>query len=201
MTCAPKNLELKAANYGFTVHRTYAGVDNSADVQRDTSGIWHFRYGQRVRVTLTMTNVSRRYHVALCDYLPAGLEALNTTLVGTVGTAGEKDDEKHACPFFSRIQWFDHQNLRDERCEAFCSILFEGEHKWSYEARATTRGNFCGKNLFATFPPPFHHLSAKHVSDSLFCLMLFSLVPPARAEEMYSPENFGRSSSERVRVA
>ncbi len=43
--------------------------------------------------------------------------------------------------------WFEHQNLRDERVEAFSSLLWEGVHTYRYVARATTVGTF-------VVPPP-----------------------------------------------
>ena len=39
-------------------------------------------------------------------------------------------------------QWFEHQNIRDERVEAFTSLLWEGVYNYSYAARATTPGVF-----------------------------------------------------------
>ena len=65
-----------------------------------------------------------------------------------------------------RPVWFDHQNLRDDRAEAFTSLLWEGVYTYSYVARATTPGQF--------------------------------VVPPSKAEEMYHPETFGRSQTDRV---
>ena len=64
--------------------------------------------------------------------------------------------------------WFEHQNLRDERVEAFSSLLWEGVWEYAYVARATTPGTF--------------------------------VVPPPKAEEMYSPETFGRGGTDRVVV-
>ena len=43
--------------------------------------------------------------------------------------------------------WFEHQNLRDERVEAFSSLLWEGVYTYRYVARATTPGTFL-------VPPP-----------------------------------------------
>ena len=57
---------------------------------------------------------------------------------------------------------------RDERVEAFTSLLWDGVHEYTYVARATTPGQF--------------------------------VVPPPKAEEMYSPETFGRGASTRVVV-
>ena len=39
-------------------------------------------------------------------------------------------------------QWFEHQTIRDERVEAFTSLLWEGVYNYSYVARATTPGVF-----------------------------------------------------------
>ena len=64
--------------------------------------------------------------------------------------------------------WFEHQNLRDDRAEAFATLLWERVHEYTYVARATTPGEF--------------------------------VVPPPKAEEMYSPETFGRGASDRVIV-
>jgi uncharacterized protein YfaS (alpha-2-macroglobulin family) len=170
MQYAPANLKLAAADYGFTVERAYEAVDNPADVRRDAEGMWHIKAGSRVRVRLTMAAPARRYHVALVDPIPAGLEAINPALAVTESIpqdARVSESKGRAWWWWSR-PWFEHQNLRDERAEAFTSLLWEGVYIYSYVARATTPGQF--------------------------------IVPPARAEEMYHPETFGRGASDRVRV-
>ena len=80
---APADLTLAPLDRGFTVERAYEGVDSPADVKRDADGTWRIRAGARVRVRLTMVAPARRYHVALVDPLPAGLEALNPALATT----------------------------------------------------------------------------------------------------------------------
>ncbi len=82
MTYAPASLKLDAADYGFIVERRYEGIDDAKDVTRDAQGTWHIKSGSRVRVTVSMVNENRRYHVALVDPLPAGLEAVNPELAG-----------------------------------------------------------------------------------------------------------------------
>jgi alpha-2-macroglobulin len=54
--------------------------------------------------------------------------------------------------------------MRDERAEAFTTLLWEGVYEYSYITRATTPGQF--------------------------------VVPPTKAEEMYSPEVFGRTGQD-----
>jgi uncharacterized protein YfaS (alpha-2-macroglobulin family) len=168
MTYAPASLSLAAADYGFVVTRTYEGVDDPKDVTRDAQGTWQIKAGARVRVTLGLVNENRRYHVALVDPLPAGLEAINPALAGAQPDAPRPPTSSARDRSYYRWwgTWYDHENLRDERVEAFASYLYEGVHEYSYVARATTPGTF--------------------------------VVPPPKAEEMYMPETFGRGASDRV---
>jgi hypothetical protein len=39
-----------------------------------------------------------------------------------------------------RWTWFEHQNFRDERAEAFSALLWEGVYRYTYVTRATTPG-------------------------------------------------------------
>ncbi|MDX6694815.1 MAG: alpha-2-macroglobulin [Blastocatellia bacterium] len=169
MQYAPTSLKLAAADYGFTVERVYEAIDNASDVTRDKDGTWHIKAGARVRVRLTLAAPSRRYHVALVDPMPAGLESLNPELAttGTIPQDQKETDQKGGYWWWYR-SWFEHQNFRDERAEAFTSLLWEGVYNYTYVARATTPGDF--------------------------------VVPPAKAEEMYHPETFGRGASDRVVV-
>ena len=170
---APADLRLDALDRGFVVDRVYEAVDDPADVTRDADGTWRIKAGARVRVRLTMVAESQRTHVALVDPLPAGLEILNPDLaaseaVPTDPTVGEGDggDVFAAYDSWWWGTWYDHQNARDDRAEAFATFLPAGVHSYSYVARATTPGTF--------------------------------VAPPTRAEEMYAPETFGRTSTDRV---
>ena len=147
---APRATDLPPLDAGFLVRRSYAAVDDPADVVR-TAGGWRVKLGARVRVTVEALNTTTRHGVAVVDPIPAGFEAINEALA----TAEHVDDD----PLLDR---WDHRNLRDERSEAFAMELAAGSHRFSYVVRATTPGTF--------------------------------VAAPARAEEMYSPETFGRSS-------
>jgi uncharacterized protein YfaS (alpha-2-macroglobulin family) len=168
MTYAPKSLWLAPEDHGFAVERLYEAVDRPSDVVRMKDGSWKIKAGAQVRVRLTMAAESRRYHVALVDPLPAGLEPLNPALAVTGSVPHDPKAQKQSPWWWWTQTWYEHQNLRDERVEAFASLLWEGVHEYTYVARATTPGRF--------------------------------IVPPTRAEEMYSPGTFGRSSSDRVIV-
>ncbi|MCC6329588.1 MAG: Ig-like domain-containing protein [Acidobacteria bacterium] len=179
MKYAPKNLKLEPADCGFTVLRKYEAVDNKDDVKHNADGSWTIKSGARVRIRLTMVAQARRYHVALVDKLPAGLEILNPELKTTEaippdtggGNTGvvEMGSRSYGRNYYWwRWNWFEHQNFRDERAEAFSSLLWEGVYNYTYVARATTPGQF--------------------------------VVPPAKAEEMYAPETFGRTGTDFVNV-
>jgi alpha-2-macroglobulin len=178
---APASLDLAPADHGFAVERTYEAVDDPADVGRESDGSWRIRAGARVRVRVTLAAEARRYHVALVDPLPAGLEPMNPELATTgtipgappdtvdvVGAPGLGGPRHPGSWWWWRRVWFDHQNMRDDRVEAFTSLLWEGVYTYRYVARATTPGRF--------------------------------VVPPPRAEEMYAPETFGRGGTDRVVV-
>jgi alpha-2-macroglobulin len=168
---APTDLSLEPLDMGFVVQRRYEAVDDPEDVARDKDGVWHIKAGARVRVRLSMVADNRRYHVALVDPLPAGLEIINPSLA--VSEPIPQDPTSPDYRFGDLLSkswwwgtWYEHQNMRDDRVEAFASLLWDGVYEYTYVTRATTPGTF--------------------------------IVPPARAEEMYSPEVFGRSSSDRV---
>ena len=165
---APTDLDLDPLDMGFIIQRSYEAVDDPADVVQDEDGVWHIKAGARVRVRLTMVADNRRYHVALVDPLPAGLEIVNPSLAVSGDLPQDPNESESRYGWWWWGPWYEHQNMRDERAEAFASLLWEGVHQYSYVARATTPGTF--------------------------------VVPPAKAEEMYSPEVFGRSSSDWVIV-
>jgi uncharacterized protein YfaS (alpha-2-macroglobulin family) len=165
---APTDLWLDPVDMGFVVQREYEAVDDPDDVTRDEDGVWHIKAGARVRVRLTMVADSRRYHVALVDPLPAGLEIINAALAVSGSIPQDTNSPDYRYGWWWWGTWYQHQNMRDERAEAFTSLLWDGVYNYTYIARATTPGTF--------------------------------VVPPAKAEEMYSPEVFGRSASDWVIV-
>ncbi len=182
---APTDLRLEPMERGFAVSREYDWVDDPDDVKRLADGTYEVRAGERVRVRLAMVADSRRYHVALVDPLPAGLEALNPDLAVTGDLPPDEqmdfDTGYRRGGFFEPAMsvgsgfewwwpwpWYDHQAFRDERTEAFTNILYPGVYSFTYIARATTPGTF--------------------------------IVPPTKAEELYHPETFGRGATDTVVV-
>ena len=165
---APTDLNLDPLEMGFVVLRVYEAVDDPEDVTQREDGTWVIKAGARVRVRLTMVADNRRYHVALVDPLPAGLEIINPALAVSGSVPQDPNSSDYRFGWWWWWPWYEHQNMRDERAEAFTSLLWDGVFEYTYIARATTPGVF--------------------------------VVPPAKAEEMYSPEVFGRSGSDIVIV-
>lgn len=165
---APDDLQLGPRDEGFVVDRMYEAVDDPADVRQDADGVWRIKAGATVRVRLTMVADAVRTNVALIDPLPAGLEPLNPALDVSIAPPPDDDPIARSESWCWCWRWFEHQNLRDDRAEAYASYVGGGTYEYTYNTRATTPGSF--------------------------------VVPPARAEEMYSPEVFGRSGSASVIV-
>jgi alpha-2-macroglobulin len=167
---APDDLALAARDEGFVVVREYEAVDDPSDVTRDADGTWRIEPGAMVRVKLTMVADSSRTNMVLVDPLPAGLEAVNPALAASPRPPAELDGEEggDSMPMWWGYTWFDHENLRDDRVEAYSAYLVGGTYEYTYVARATTVGEF--------------------------------VVPPTKAEQIYAPEVFGRSSTDRVVV-
>ncbi len=163
---APSDLNLDPLDRGFVVARTYEGVDDPADVQRDEDGTWIIKAGSRVRVKLTMVADSRKTNVALVDPLPAGLEPINPELATSGLPPDDSPVQYDRWADWRAWTWYNHQNLRDDRAEVYTTYLWSGTFNYQYVAQATTPGEF--------------------------------VVPPAKAEEIYQPEVFGRSGSDRV---
>jgi alpha-2-macroglobulin len=169
MKYAPQSLRLPAENRGFLVERNYKGLNNEEDVTQLENGDWKIKAGAKVEVTLTMVAPERRYHVALVDQLPAGLEPLNPSLKGTPPTSSGGSVSESGKGYYGWWwHWYEHDNLRDERVEAFGSLMYPGVYTYTYTALATTPGEF--------------------------------VLPPLKAEEMYSPEVFGRTATGRLIV-
>ncbi|AKU98986.1 hypothetical protein AKJ09_05650 [Labilithrix luteola] len=173
MQYAPTDLKLPPTDQGFVVSRTYEGADKPEDVRRDADGTWRVKAGTKVRVRVSMVAQSRRYHVALVDPIPAGLEPLNPALAVTGEIPKDPKVAEDAAKRGGRYwywdrTWYEHQNMRDERVEAFASLLWDGVWDYTYVAKATTPGVY--------------------------------VVPPPKAEEMYSPETFGRGRGDRFIV-
>jgi uncharacterized protein YfaS (alpha-2-macroglobulin family) len=136
---------------GFSISRTYApyvergggSVDPAADGAPSTT----FKAGGLVRVTLKFSLTKERRYVAVTDPLPAGFELVESWFASTAtDLARAQDDQREPDDRQFRWWWerggFDHVERHDDRVELFGTRLSEGDHQFSYIARATTAGTF-----------------------------------------------------------
>ncbi len=176
MKYAPKNLKLEPADYGFAVMRKYEAVDNADDVKKNADGTWTVKSGARVRVRLTMVAQSRRYHVALVDNLPAGFEAINPALAVSEDIPTDNvssDVETYGSQSYGRGWYWGGTWYEHQNLRDERAEVFSSllwEGVWNYSYVCR-----------ATTPGTF-------------------VAPPAKAEEMYMPETFGRSGTDVVKV-
>jgi uncharacterized protein YfaS (alpha-2-macroglobulin family) len=151
---------------GFAIERAYAPAKLPG-----TGSIRSYKAGDLVRVTLRLRLTKERRYVAVSDPLPAGFEPVESWFATTAtDLAREQREEEHGGDW--TVRWrrsgFDHVERHDDRVLLFATRLGEGEHVFSYVARATTAGRF--------------------------------RTAPARVEEMYSPEVFGRTATDVIEV-
>ncbi len=169
----PPAEEVEAANYGVAVSREYLAVDGDEQgaSPEQSEGIDAVALGEMVKVRLTVVAPTDLHYVVVEDFLPAGLEPVDTSLKTTSLEIGErlrKEQEALAgcqrggCGWWSsRYSFFDHVDTRDNRTALFATYLPRGVHEYVYYLQATTAGEY--------------------------------RVLPAKAYEMYFPEVWGRT--------
>jgi len=137
-TSAPQD----ALNQGLRLERTMQRLDSrgkavGAPLSTGNETIT-LESGQLVKVTLRLTSPTSRTYVVVDDALPAGLEPVNEAFVTSAeGVLDEADTG-------SDRWWgsFTHTEMQDDRVVLFADYLEQGEHTYSYVARATTAGTF-----------------------------------------------------------
>ncbi|MDW8291811.1 MAG: Ig-like domain-containing protein [Anaerolineae bacterium] len=161
-----------AVNRGLFVARKYERADCMPKPEQPCPAITRARIGENVRVRLTLIVPSDAYFVRLVDYLPAGAEAINTTLRTTSRLADpqwlRRVGEDPFGEFGWGWWWFGHSAIYDDRVAVFASYLPAGTYDYTYQFRPSLAGTF--------------------------------QVIPATAELSYFPEVFGRSEGTRFEI-
>ncbi len=121
----PTSLKLEPRERGFTVLRTYAGIDDPSDVWQADDGSWHVKLGARVRIEVTLVAPDTRHHVQLESPLPAGLEFENPALRGNPSAPAYYPYHRYYW------RWFDHQQLLAERAQAVATWLYGGVYRYA----------------------------------------------------------------------
>lgn len=157
---------LKPLNRGIVVDRQYyLGTDTKTPI----SGA---KVNDVLTVKLTLIAPNDLYFLILEDPLPAGCEAIDTSLrTSSISIEGPQlDQAPEGVDQWRRYgYWFSHSDLRDEKVALFASTLPRGTYEYTYQVRCTTPGVF--------------------------------KVMPAVASEMYFADVFGRSGGAVFTVA
>jgi hypothetical protein len=127
--------QVKALDRGIVIQRQYNLVD------RPDSPISSAAVGDVIRVKLTIIAPTNLHYVVVEDPLPAGCEALDTSLKTTSGQyqAAELDRELGGMPYW---WYFAHSELRDEKVALFAAYLPAGTYEYTYVMRASLAGRF-----------------------------------------------------------
>lgn len=186
---APLDLAMKPADHGFTIERTYTAINKKSDVSRDEQGTWHIKAGAIVRSTVKFKTPGARYHVAMIDPLPAGAEPVNPELAGhsslpTVQSKDERIEETPVTPTNLDPPPFNTDTINFHTRHWWPEYWFEHTNLRAHQAEAFSSllnaGHYEYSYLMhATTAGDFH-------------------VAPAKVEEMYASETFGRSATEHV---
>ena len=127
---------------GITIARAYAPYVEIGTRPAATS----FKAGDLIRVTLTLRLTKERRFVAVTDPLPAGLEPVESWFATSAADLSRAQDDQGPGDGGWFAWWqrggFDHVERHDDRVQLFATRLSEGEHTFSYIARATTAGTF-----------------------------------------------------------
>lgn len=166
--------ELPRAGFdsGFYVERRLRRFEPGAPLSAssDAPSESKFEGGDLVVGDLLVVTSSAREFVVLDEPIPAGFEAVDTTMVTASAEQRELDSACLDCDGDSDRSYAStaRRELRDDRAVFFVDRMSPGIHRYRYVARATSLGRF--------------------------------VLPPARIEEMYSPETFGRTGAEVIEV-
>lgn len=158
---------VEAANYGVSVSREYLSAEEGED-----QAIADADLSELVKVRLTVVAPTDLHYVVVEDFLPAGLEPVDTSLKTTSLEIREMLQEEQQGPaswrrgpgsgwWFGPYSYFTHVDMRDNRVVLFATYLPRGVHEYTYFLQATTAGQY--------------------------------RVMPAKAYEMYFPEVWGRT--------
>ncbi|HEY9776949.1 MAG TPA: alpha-2-macroglobulin family protein [Planktothrix sp.] len=190
---ARADLMVAERDQGFHVTRTYEAMDKSTDVLKDPSGTWHFKLGADIKVKVKFTCSSERYHVALVDPLPAGAEPMNPALSGARVLFNKPDADANAPAPPSPGGEPDAPPSPVEGYGADEAYPMTPWWTWQWFDHQNLRDNqaeaFASdiQNGTYTYSYIIHATTAGSY-----------VVPPCKAEEMYEPETFGRTSTEHV---
>ncbi|HXF90991.1 MAG TPA: alpha-2-macroglobulin family protein [Candidatus Nitrosotenuis sp.] len=178
LSYAPKGQEIKATIAGLEIKREYSLLKDNKWIL--LKGDMHLNRGDIVRIDLYVMVPANRNFVVLSDPIPGGLEPVNRNLATSslLGTA-KADSKPGEGAYYHQVKnW----------------IEFFSSYQGFYHEEMR---HDVVRYYSDTLPQGNYHLSytAQVIADGEFT------APAAFAEEMYNPDIYGRSDSEKVKVS
>ena len=119
------------------------GITREYFVEGQDTAVTEAKMGDILTVRLTMTLSDSIYYFVLEDPLPAGVEALDTSLLTTTQSVSGPQLSPTYNPYYYWWWWYwDHTEIRDESVNLYADYLPAGTYVYSYQVRATTPGIF-----------------------------------------------------------
>jgi hypothetical protein len=159
--------QVKALDRGIIVSRRYS-------LQGSDEPITEANVGDFIEVKLTLVAPTDLHYVVVEDPLPAGAEAIDSSLAtSSIVAPGEVINRPPRLERAGAAQpwgwwYFSHTDLRDEKAVLFASYLPRGVYEYTYTIRASLPGDY--------------------------------QVIPTHAEQLYFPEVFGRGDGGRLKI-
>ena len=143
--------EVKPLSHGATISREYRLADcGKTDPKQTCPAVTQAKVGDVIDVKLTVVVPNSLYYVVVEDPLPAGTEALDTSLKTTSKTVAgpQVGEENEGYDPWADWRWQPtHVELRDEKAVLFQTALDPGTYEFSYQIRASLPGEYL------TLPP------------------------------------------------
>ena len=137
--------DVRAINRGISVSRQYrlkTDICGGQD-QPECQIITEAKAGQDIEVRVSLVAPNDLYYVTLEDPLPAGAEAVDTSLQ-TTSVVGQPPalDPKDPLYYGWGWWWFSNTDLRDEKVVLFASFLPKGTYEYTYVMHASLPGTY-----------------------------------------------------------
>lgn len=104
--------------------------------------IQNIQVGQLVKVSITVQVPENTYFVAVEDFLPGGLEALNEGLNSTSQVNYGMWGQENYYPFYWEDYGYNYKEIRGDRVIFFITNFEKGKRTFTYFTRAITTGKF-----------------------------------------------------------
>jgi uncharacterized protein YfaS (alpha-2-macroglobulin family) len=137
--------DVRALSRGVMVSREYRLKTNDCGGrdQPECPVVTEAQAGQDIQVKVTLIAPNDLYYVVVEDPLPAGAEAVDTSLL-TTSAVGQPPELAPSDPLYYGWGWwwFSNTDLRDEKVVLFATTLPKGTYEYTYTIHASLPGTY-----------------------------------------------------------